>query len=288
MREQAATWRSLLYVPGNNERFLGKAQSRGADALILDLEDSVPADRKQAARDMVAGALPELERGPSDLCLRVNGELLHLAGDLHLVAGRDLAAILLPKCEDAGKVRMVAEALDTLDPAGRTGIVPLIESPSGLHAAHAIAAAHPRVVALLLGSEDFAATCGIVPSEATLLGAKQQIVYAARAAGIAPLGLLDSVAAYSGDGIGELAARSAAFGFSGATAVHPGAVAPLNRGFSPSEDDIAWAEEVVEAMEAATREGRGAVSVGGRMIDKPILERARRTLARRRLAPTAD
>ncbi|SFD92351.1 HpcH/HpaI aldolase/citrate lyase family protein [Roseivivax sediminis] len=280
MKGKAATWRSLLYVPGNNERFIAKAQSRGADAIILDLEDSVPSDRKEDAVKLVSEWLPSLAAGPSDICIRVNGDLLQLARDLRLLGRQGVSAILLPKCDDAGKVRLVAEALDLLDPAGHVGIVPLLESPEGLNNAHAIAAACDRVCALLLGSEDFAAICGITPSEATLLGAKQQIVYAARAAGIAPLGLLDSIAAYAGHDIGALAARSSAFGFSGATAVHPDAIAPLNRGFAPSDEDIEWAKSVVIAMEDAAHRGLGAVSLGGKMIDKPIADRARSTLAR--------
>ncbi|WGI25210.1 CoA ester lyase [Halomonas alkaliantarctica] len=281
MTISSASWRSLLYVPGNNDKFLAKAQTRGADALIIDLEDSVPSDYKQAAREMVAAKLSDLIQGPAQVCIRINGDLVNMADDLRTVVRPGVAAIFLPKCEDAGKVRLVAQALDLLDPMNNVGIVPLIESPGGLIHAYDIARADKRVVALLLGSEDFATSCQITPSEQTLIGAKQQIVYAARAAGISPLGLLDSIANFTSADLEDLAVRSAAFGFSGATSVHPGNVQALNRGFSPSQEDVEWAERVMEELDRAERKSLGAVTLNGRMIDKPVYERAQSILARR-------
>lgn len=281
MTMSSASWRSLLYVPGNNDKFLSKAQTRGADALILDLEDSVPSDCKQSAREMVAEKLSYLVKGPAQVCIRVNGDLCNMADDLRAVVRVGVTAIFVPKCEDAGKVRVVAEALDMLDPMNNVGIVPLIESPGALIHAYDIARADKRVVALLLGSEDFATSCQLTPSEQTLLGAKQQVVYAARAAGVSPLGLLDSIASYSSADIEDLAVRSAAFGFSGATSVHPGNIQALNRGFSPSQSDIEWAERVMDVLDSAERKSLGAVTLDGRMIDKPVYERAQSVLARR-------
>ena len=279
----AAGWRSLLYVPGDNARFLDRAQSRGADALILDLEDGVGPDCKDAARALVAERLPGLAAGPADLCVRVNGTLLELARDLPAAVAPGVAAVLLPKVEDAGTVRFVAEAMAEIeaerDIAAEIAIVALAESPAALPNLFSIATAHRRVAGMILGSEDFAAACGMTPSEEALRGAKQQLVHAARAAGIAPLGLLGSVADAMGEDVEGMATRSRACGFSGATAVHPGMVAALNRGFAPGEGDIAWAEAVVAAMDAARAEGRGAARVDGRMVDRPVEARARAILA---------
>ncbi|GAA5063982.1 CoA ester lyase [Roseibacterium beibuensis] len=279
------TWRSLLYVPGNNAKFLSKAQSRGADALILDLEDSVPDGEKQAARNMLEEHLPGLSLGPSALAIRINGGMRAGIRDLEALLHLGISAIVLPKCEHPGKPIAIAEVLDDLEAergieAGSVAIIALVETPGGLAQVNAIAMAHPRVQALLLGSEDFAAACRMTPSRDSLLGAKQQIVYAARAANIVPLGLLDSVAVLDSTSIEDLAHEARRFGFSGATAVHPDAVPALNRGFAPPENEIAWARTVMETMRAAADEGKGAARLDGKMIDKPVQMQAEYILSR--------
>jgi citrate lyase subunit beta/citryl-CoA lyase len=180
---------------------------------------------------------------------------------------------------------MIAEVLAELEAErgiedGSIAIIALVETLGGLARAHAIAMAHPRVRALLLGSEDFAVACGVAPSRESLLGAKQQIVYAARAAKIVPLGLLDSVAVLDGATVEALATESRRFGFSGATAVQPDAVPALNRDFAPSEGEIAWAKAVIETMRAAARDGKGAARLDGKMIDKPVQMQEEHILSR--------
>lgn len=280
----AHSWRSLLYVPGNNERFLSKAQSRGADALVLDLEDSVPHDRKAEAREMVSARMAQLAEGAAALTVRINGNLRSAIADLDAVVWPGLSAIVIAKCETTEKPVVIADILSDLEQERgishqSISLIALIETPRGLAAAHHIAQSHPRLAGLLLGSEDFATACRMVPSPETLAPAKQQIVYAARAAGLAPLGLLDTVANLSGDGLAELVRRSKSFGFSGSTCVHPSMVQILNAGFRPSEEEIREAKRIVAAMEVASQHGRGAVRLDGRMIDAPLLRRAQDTLA---------
>lgn len=278
-------WRSLLYVPGNNERFIGKAQTRGADAVVLDLEDSVPDHEKAAARAMTAAALPSLAEGPSDLLVRINGGLRLAVPDLEAVVQPGLRGIFVPKCEAAEKLRLLSEMLFDLEaerglPVGEIALVAMIETPRGLENVHDIARADPRVCGMILGSEDFATATGMQPTPEALLAPRQQIVFAAHAAGIAPLGLLDSVANYGdAEHLAAVARRARAFGFRGATCVHPAAVAPLNAAFLPSDEETDWAKRVVAAMEEAHAQGRGAATLDGRMIDKPMLDRARDILA---------
>lgn len=277
-------WRSLLYVPGNNEQFLAKAQTRGADALILDLEDSVPEDRKAEARETVAAAIPKLAQGPAALTLRINVPLRAALADLEAVVQPGLAAVMIAKCDTPEKPAVIGEILTELEterglPPGQIALIALIETPSGLAAAPQIARADPRLTAMLLGSEDFATACRMSPTPETLALAKQSLIFAARAAGLAPLGLLDSVANFTDAGLAEMVHRSRSFGFSGATCVHPSVVTVLNRGFLPSEEEFAEARRIVDAMEAARQCGQGAIRLDGQMIDAPLLQRARRILA---------
>jgi len=274
-------WRSLLYVPASSDRFLEKAQTRGADALILDLEDSVPEAAKPDARDRLARHWQALARGPSALIVRINGPLLDAARDLDTVVQPGLLALYVAKARGPETLAWLAEALTGLEaarglPPGGIALVPVIEDPAALEAAFAIARA-PRVVALTLGSEDFATACGMTPSPDHLAPARARIVQAAAAARIAPLGLLDSAAALQGDP--DLVRRSRAFGFAGAAVVHPGLVGALNSGFAPSADEIAWAHAVLAALNGAGARGEGAARLNGRMIDKPVADRARAILA---------
>lgn len=278
-------WRSLLYVPANVAAFLGKAQTRGADALILDLEDSVPVDQKAAARDMVAEHWTALVAGPSDIVVRINAPLSAAVRDLEAVVRPGLAALYLPKVTGPDHVRLLSEAVTELEHAGDmepggVRLIPMIETPGALEAAFDIAKACPRVVGLTLGGEDLATVCQMAVTPEALLIPRQRIVMAARAAGISPLGLLDSPANLDSSGLPELAKRSRLFGFDGATVVHPGAVAAINQGFAPDAAEIAEAKGVLEAMRAAGLQGRASARYRGRMIDTPMRQRAENTLAR--------
>lgn len=279
----AHNWRSLLYVPGNNARFLEKAQTRGADAIILDLEDSVPVDRKSEARSMVSERIAALASGPSALTVRINSDMRTTVKDLEAVVQPGLNSVLIPKCETPERAVVVSEILSDLEderslPHGEISTIALIETPNGLFDARDIARSDSRLAGLILGSEDFATASGLSPDPDTLAMAKQQIVFAAHSAQIAPLGLMDSVANYTNDGLEDLARTSKRFGFTGATCVHPGAVEALNTGFRPTDEEVAAAEEVVATMAKAKAQGHGAASLGGRMIDAPLLTRAHNTL----------
>lgn len=284
VRDVAHGWRSLLYVPGNNEKFLSRALDRGADALVLDLEDSVPEEQKSNARTTVAKWIGRQSAVHAAICVRINSPLRHAVADLEAVVLPGLQAIMIAKCETAEKVALIGELVGELEDErglipGSVALIALIETPGGLACATQIAQASPRVCALVLGSEDFANACGMLPTRETLALAKQQLVFAARRAGIAPLGLMDSVADYSSGDLEQLVKRSKNFGFSGSTCVHPKLVDHLNSGFRPTAQELDNAHRVVQAMEAAAKQGAGAASLDGKMIDAPLLERAQRIIA---------
>ncbi len=282
----SASWRSLLYVPANNPRFVAKAQARGADALVFDLEDSIPPGEKQAARSTLAEHMQAVCQGPADVFVRINAGLRLAVRDLEAVVQPGLKGVFLPKCETPGGVALVADVVTELEgerglPLGRISLVAMIETPDGLFAAQPIATSSGRLVGMLLGGEDFAAATGSESDPDVLQVPRQQMVFAARTAGLAPLGLMDSIANHADlEVVTRAAARASRFGFEGATCVHPAVVPVLNRAFSPSPHAIAWAERVVTALGEAQGRGFGVAVVDGRMVDRPIRVRAERLLAR--------
>lgn len=278
-------WRSLLYVPANNPKFVAKAGQRGADGVILDLEDGVPPDGKEVARQAAAQAIPMLVDAGVDALVRINAPLRLAVRDLEAVVQNGLKALLLTKTEDPGALAPLDIAVAELEaerglPIGGISFIPMIESPAALFKAPAIAAACPRNVALLLGGEDFATEAGMTPGPDTLMGPKLTLALAAKSAGLLALGILDTVAALSADEAVEIAKKSARFGFDASTCVHPSMVPVLNAAFTPSEAEVSLAKRVITAMEAGFAQGLGAVRLEGRMIDMPVYRRAQLTVRR--------
>jgi len=279
-------WRSLLFVPANNERFLEKAHTRGADGIILDLEDSVPIGERPRARRTLMDSAALAARGGADVLVRINAEADECAADLDAAVHPGVAALLVPKVEDAQALCALSGEVARLEEqrsmaVGSVGFVVLVESATGLLRAEAIARAEPRTLAMELGGEDFALSTGMVPDAETLAVPKQMVLYAARSAGLIPLGILGSIADYADvDAYRITAERSRRFGFEGAACIHPSGVPILNDVFTPSAADAAHAQRLVDAYAEAQQAGSGAVSVDGKMIDVPIVERARKLLAR--------
>jgi len=269
-------WRSMLYVPANVPRFVEKSATAGADAVLLDLEDSVPHERKAEARAALAAAVPIARSGGADVLVRVNRPLSQAIGDIEAAIAAGADGILLTKVLGPDHVQLVAEML----PPGMR-IIPMVETAAALQRVNEIARAAPCIAGLLVGAEDLAAECGAAADDEIILMAKRQMVLAAVAAGVAPLGTLGTVADYRDpEKIRALVARSRRAGFVGASCIHPSLVPILNEGFSPSAAEIDLARRQIAAGEAAALEGRGSFVVDGLMVDEPILIRARRTLAR--------
>jgi citrate lyase subunit beta / citryl-CoA lyase len=275
--------RSYLYCPGDRPDRLARAGSRGADALIADLEDSVVPGRKDLARAAVADWLTAGPDTAGELWVRVNPELL--AADLGAAVTAQVTGVVLPKAEPA----LLAEADDLLAArerelglaSGGIGLLPLIETARGLLAAPALAAA-PRVVRLGLGEADLAAELGVDAAGPQALDPlRLQAVVASAAAGIAA-----PVAATSRD-IRDLATlrasteRALQLGFRARTAIHPAQLATINEVFTPSPGQVARAVGLVAAFDAAARDGSGVITgPDGAMVDVAVLRVARDVLAR--------
>ena len=286
MTNDLPVWRSMLFVPVTQRRFVDGAARRGADAIILDLEDAVAPSEKERARTLVAEAAAIVSKGGADVVVRLNRPLRMTVRDLEAVIGPGVQAVALPKAESAQHVQLIAEIIDELEaergiPIGTTKMVPMVETASAFFRIAEIAKASPRLVGLNVGAEDFALSAGMLPEAEGLFMPKQMCVFAARGAGIMPLGFVGTVADFSDlDGFRATVRRSRRLGFMGASVIHPSQVQILNEEFRPSAAEVEHAARVVAAYDKALAEGIGAVTVDGKMIDVPVVERAKLLLQR--------
>ena len=273
-------WRSLLFIPVLEDRFIAKAAERGADAIILDLEAGVADDRKVEAREVLESVVARLSPDVTTT-VRINAQWDAASLDLDAAVIAGVSALHLALCEDPDHVRRVADCVSQLEAErgiapGTVRLIAMLESPTALIRANEIAAASPRMAGLTLGMEDYATAMGATPNADLLRPACYQITQAARAAGIAPLAVPASMANFRDSEEMENAAGWARrIGAVGGYAVHPVQVEILNRVFAPSEEEIAWAHRVIEAAAKAKRDGAGVFTVDGRMVDLPIITRAR-------------
>jgi citrate lyase subunit beta / citryl-CoA lyase len=280
-----ASLRTWLFVPGNQPRMLAKAPTVGADALLLDLEDSVPLAEKPRARGLVGEAISTLfGQAGSPTYVRVNALQTGLcADDVAAVARPGLVGVMLPKADSVELVAEVEALLARAEASGaveaRLEIVPIVETALGLVRAFDIASASPRVSAVAFGAEDFALDLGLVRTrEADELSlARQTVAVAARAVGVVAI---DMVYPWVDDEPGLIASAEAArrMGYRSKQVVHPRQVPIVNRVLGYSPEEVEWAKRVVAAYAVAEAGGRGAVSLDGHMIDRPVVERARRVL----------
>ncbi len=273
--------RSLLYVPASSERFIAKAHERGADAIILDLEDSVADGEKQAARAGLAQSVPMAGRSGAKTFVRINAEPGLQKADAEAACRAGTFGLFIAKARSPEQVGVLAEHLAPIErELGREPLVfvALLEDAGAVLDARPIAACQ-RVLGLVAGGEDIATSMGAEPLPEVLRLPKLLVHFAAKAEGKLSFGTLTTVADYQQRDALEAAAREASHhGFDGATCIHPSGVPIMNAAFSPSEEKVAWARAVLDAAAGATADGRGAFLVGDRMVDAPIIERARRIL----------
>jgi citrate lyase subunit beta/citryl-CoA lyase len=270
--------RSRLYIPGNQPKLMISGGLYGADGIILDLEDSVPPAEKDAARLLVRNALVALDWGAAERMVRVNqggvGE-----EDLAAIAAHNPHTVLLPKAEDTARVGRAAEILRGLAGEEAAFLMPILESPAGIHRAFEIAAADPTVVALTLGLEDLSAE---LAAPRTAEGwesflARQTTVYAARAAGVQPIASVFSDIEDEG-GLAAYVRRERGLGFDGIGCIHPRQIPVVHREMTPSEAEAERAVRVMRAAREAEVRGLGAVAVGSKMVDPPVVQQAFRTV----------
>ncbi len=282
--------RSLLFVPGNSERKFARAKDCGADALILDLEDSVAASEKDNARTRVAGLIEPVAKRAWTFTVRVNALDTGLTlEDLAAVVRPGLDALLIPKVNRAADLERIGCYLDALEAKAGMGpgsvklAIVATETPTAMFALGSYAPAHPRLIALTWGAEDLSAALGATDNKEPdgswtfpYQLARAQCLFAASAAEVAPI---DTIYADFRDleGLERDCRRSRRDGFVGRLAIHPDQVATINRCYAPSEAEVAHARKIVAAFDA--NPGSGALGMDGQMVDLPHLKAARKTLA---------
>jgi citrate lyase subunit beta/citryl-CoA lyase len=273
--------RGVLSVPASETRKIAKALAAQVDEVVVDLEDAVAVDEKNAARENIVALSP---RGSGLLAVRVNalGTPWAEADIAACAANPAVHSIVLPKAEDPGALADLSGRLDDLEAtSARTdplGLQLLLESPAGIHDAVRIAAATDRVVALIIGYADLSASMGR-RIEASWQFAQDAVVLAARLAGIQAIdGPLLTVAA--DDALRRAASDAEALGFDGKWVIHPAQVETVQRAFTPSDDEIVESREILAVIEGAARDGRGALQWRGRMLDEAVAVRAQRILDR--------
>jgi citrate lyase subunit beta/citryl-CoA lyase len=280
--------RSVLIVPANVPRFVERAHLRGADAVMLDLEDSIPAGEKEAARLRLAEAARAVGRGGADVLVRVNKPFELLIDDLDAAVVPGVGAIGLPKAESGREVAVVDALLRERElrlalPPGGIGLAVTVESAVGLGRLDEILGASERIQSVDLGVEDLSRDLEIEPTPEgrELLLARQMIVLAARRAGVEPLGLATTLANFGDvEALRASATQAREMGFRGASCIHPSQVAHLNELFSPAPEAVEKARRILEAYDEAVAAGRASAGLDGQMIDVPVAERARRLLGR--------
>ena len=278
--------RTLLFVPGNQKRRIEKAHSVAADALILDLEDSVPSAEKDSAREMVASSIKGLASDGQEVFVRINSlSTPHAITDIRAVVRNGLKGIVLPKSGSAEDIQkadtLIANAekekgleIDSIS------ILPLVETPMGIINANKIASASSRIMGITLGAEDYTLEMGI-----TRTGEGDELYYPRTVISLACHAIdilaIDSVYTDIRDTEGLIRETRMVkqMGFQGKLVIHPDQIGPVNQVFVPSDEEISQAQRVLETYNTAVSEGRASTSLDGRMVDAPVAARAKRLLA---------
>jgi citrate lyase subunit beta/citryl-CoA lyase len=273
--------RTALYMPGANDKALEKAKGLAADAVIFDTEDSVAPDMKAVARDKVAEAVASGEYGSRELTIRVNSaETEWHLDDLRSAAAAGPAGIVVPKVDSAAEVAAIEKVLEAAGVPDHTRLWAMLETPSAIENAVEIATSSERLEVLVMGTNDLAKElrAALVPGRAPLLWGLARCVNAARFAGKVVLdGVYNDVR--DAEGFAAECRQGAEMGFDGKTIIHPSQVEPCNEAYSPSPEEVEHSRRVIEAFEAGIAEGKGVVTVDGKMIENLHVDNARRAIA---------
>lgn len=278
--------RSMMFLPGNSPSMLINGCVLPADSLILDLEDAVAPDQKDAARELVRGALEHFDFGRREIVVRINDmESPYWEADLAAILPGRPSVLMPPKVASGATIQKLSASLEAKEKElgladGCFKILPLIETAMGVEKALEIAQASPRVVALFLGGEDLSADlrCPRTKEGKEIFYARTRLIVAARASGI---DVIDTPFTDTDDleGLKKDASFARSLGFSGKAVISPRHLETVNQVFSPGEKEILWAKDVMAVIAEGKRLGKGAVSLHGKMVDKPIVMRAEQILA---------
>ncbi len=281
--------RSSLIFPANVQRFVEKAYTRGADCVVMDLEDSVPEGEKENARSLIRGSIPVVGKGGGDIAVRINRPISQATEDLEASVWPGLACVSLPKVESAEEVRVRDGIISDLErrrglKPGTVQIAVAVETALGVIRAFEIASASPRIVTIGVGAEDLTQEMGVQTTGEgqELWYARSKVLMDAYAAGVQPMGLVgvepftwrEPEKAY------DAAVNSRKLGYKGAQSIHPAPIPYLNEGFSVPAEEADYMRRALEAFEEGIRKGTASVNVDGRMIDVASAERCRRILKR--------
>ena len=273
--------RTMLFIPGNNPGMLQNGGVFGADSVILDIEDAVAPTEKDAARFLIAHALRTVDYGCSEKVVRINPLDTFAAEDIKAIVPCRPDTILVPKVESAEDIHAAVKMIAAAELPNQTPvkIIALLETPRGIIEAYNIALADPRVVALALGAEDYTAGLGALRTkEGTEIFTARTIVINAAAA--ADVQSIDTPFTDANDEEGLLIDTELAkhLGFKGKLSINPRQIEAIHSVYNPSISDIDWAEQVIHAINKAQAEGSGVASLNGKMVDLPVVNRAKRTL----------
>lgn len=286
--------RALLYMPGDDRRKIQKATTLGVDSICMDMEDGVAANKKAEAREVIAGAMKELDFGSSERCIRINqiGSGLEKY-DLAAALATNPDTIVVPKVETAEQVKWVSEHIETYELSSKLNIGSIrllvgVETARGIMNLKEIAEADKRLEAIIFGGEDYAASVGAIRTKAAteLLYARQAVVTACAANDLQAIDIV-FIDFKDPAGLRLEAEEGARFGFSGKQIIHPNQVEAAQEAFTPSDEAIEYAKRIVESFEASQREGKGAYALDGKMIDMPLLKNAQKVLDRAKAAGRA-
>lgn len=278
---QNISWRSMLFVPANSDKFLESALRRSADAIQLDLEDACPPDLKASTRERIGEIAQRAADAGFDVIVRVNRPWRLLLRDLEACVHPAIKALTLPKVPDGSFIRSVAEVLQEVElekglPVGHTKLIAMVEDAHGMAHMDDIASAHTRVYGMIVGAEDLAVSLRMAVSADGLYVPNVMAVAACRRAGITPIGFVGSVADFADkEKFKETVQRAARLGFEGAFCIHPSQVDAANEAFSPDPNAVERARALLATFEAECAAGRAACTFEGRMVDAPVAAQAR-------------
>lgn len=281
MKNDLRPRRSMLYMPGSNARAIEKGRSLPTDAIIFDIEDAVAVDAKALARNQIRAAIAAGGYGTKELLVRINGIGSEwFDADVTAIADSGADGILLPKVEDPETVRQVEERLVAAGAKPALSIWCMMETPLGILRSADIAGASPRLAGMIMGTNDLALDlrCKQTPDAAAFVTSFSLCILAARAHGIA---IIDAVYNDLSDDAGfeESCRRGRVLGFDGKSLIHPKTIEAANRLYGPSAEDVAWATKIVAAFDLARAEGKGVITVDGKMVEDLHVREAQRLLA---------
>ncbi|WP_288255165.1 CoA ester lyase [uncultured Hydrogenophaga sp.] len=277
--------RSFLFVPAANDKLLQSAVAKSSDAVILDLEDGTHPSKRPLARERLESSITQLKAANKLAAVRINGDWLTAVVDLQAAVVPGLDILVLPKVEHPRDVQVIAQMVSDLETAksvspGTVRFLLQIESAAALPRLYEIAASSPRVMGMMLGSEDYSLDCGGLPTPDALLYPSMAVLTASRAAQIQPIGFVASIAELgSADDFKTVVQRARCLGFRGAVVVHPKFVDVVNECYTATAEEVERAQRIVHEFEAALARGEGAIKLDGAMVDKPVYRRAQELLS---------